>query len=154
MNINTAFPSKFVRVADLQNRRVTVTIERVTMEDMGDGDSKPVIYFIGSQKGLAANKTNAMEIAMAFGEETDHWAGKQIELFPASTMYQGRNTPCIRVRAIYPAAGTGLSNAPVQPQPLPPSAPMAHPMQAPFNAGPGERAAGGADPFADSDIPF
>ena len=147
MNINTAFPSKFVRVADLQNRRVTVTIERVTIEDMGDGDTKPVAYFIGSQRGLALNKTNAFEIAMAFGEETDHWAGKQIELFPASTMYQGRNTPCIRVRAIYPGvtASPPATHAP---------AAMAHPMQAPFNAGPGERAAGGADPFGDEPPPF
>ena len=88
MNINTAFPSTYLRHADLQGRRIVVTIERITIETMGDGenkDTKPVVYFVGAKKAMAFNKTNALELAMAFGDETDNWIGKQIEVFPSMT---------------------------------------------------------------------
>ena len=150
MNIHGAFPSTYLRHADLQGRRIVVTIERITIETMGDGenkDTKPVVYFVGAKKAMAFNKTNALEVAMAYGDETDNWVGKQIEVFPSMTQYKGVPTPCIRVRPVYPAGPTGVTASPPA---APPLAAMAHPMQAPLHgAGPGERAAGGADPFWD-----
>ena len=154
MLVSDAFPSKYLKAADLGGKRYTLTIKLVTTEEIGDGERKLVCYFQGAEKAMILNRTNAAEVALAYGDETDYWTGKQIELFPSSVMFQGRSTPCLRLRAIYPAAGAGLSNAPVQPlQPQPPPF-VAHPMQAPFNAGPGERAAGGADPFGDEPPPF
>ena len=44
MRISTAFPSDYLKAADLQGRRITVKIARVEMRDVGD-DTKPVLYF-------------------------------------------------------------------------------------------------------------
>src|SRR5262252_5658132 len=54
MNIQQAFPSKFLKVADLAGNRPVVTIAHVTMEEIGDDSRgpRPVCYFIGKEKGL------------------------------------------------------------------------------------------------------
>lgn len=111
MNINSAFPSNYVKSADLQGQSVNVTMRDVSVEDVsGDGtEAKPVLYFQGMTKGLVLNKTNAATIAGAYGEETDNWRGKPITLYPAITQFKGQNTDCIRIRIDAPPQ-------PVQPQ--------------------------------------
>lgn len=98
MKITTAFPSDYLRAADLGGRNVTVTMERVEMKDFG-GDFKPVLYFEGKQRGLVLNKTNSGTISDAYGDETEEWAGQQIVLFEATVEFQGRRVPAIRVKA-------------------------------------------------------
>lgn len=97
MRIDSAFPSNYLKAADLAGRNVSVTMDRVAMEDIG-GDHKPVLYFQGKEKGLVLNKTNSTNISMAYGNETDEWAGKEIVLFPAWVDFQGRSVEAIRVR--------------------------------------------------------
>lgn len=102
VNINGAFPSNYLKAADLQGRRVPVTIANVTMEDIG-GDYKPVVKFQGKDKGMVLNKTNANMIAEISGsEETDEWSGVQIMLYPTKTDFQGKRVDAIRVD--YPTA--------------------------------------------------
>jgi hypothetical protein len=99
MNINSAFPSNYLKAADLggNGRRVTVTIESVEMEDIGDTD-KPVVYFKDKKKGLVLNKTNSNMIAeIANSEETDNWTGVQVTLYSTKTDFQGRRVDAIRV---------------------------------------------------------
>ena len=115
MNINAAFPSNFLKAADLQGRRVSASISHVKMEDIGD-DHKPVVYFNGKEKGLVLNKTNANMITeIAKSDETDQWRGVSIVLYPTKTDFQGKRVDAIRVD--YPANGA----APVTPPPPPPS---------------------------------
>jgi hypothetical protein len=97
MRISNAFPSNYVRAADLQGRQITVTIERVEMEDIG-GDPKPILFFRGKDKGMVLNKTNANNISTAYGDDTDDWAGKPIVLFEAQVDFQGKTVPAIRVK--------------------------------------------------------
>lgn len=97
MKIADAFPSKYLSAADLQDRTISVVIEIVSMEEVGD-DEKPIVYFRGKQKGLVLNKTNATTIALMHGEDTDNWTGKVIALWPTQTEFQGRAVPCIRVK--------------------------------------------------------
>lgn len=102
MDINAAFPSKYLKAADF-HAPVAVTITHLTMEDV-DGSPKPCVFFQGitneegQPKGLILNKTNGNEISYMHGTETDGWAGKQIEVYPTETDYQGKRVPCIRVR--------------------------------------------------------
>jgi hypothetical protein len=128
MNINGVFPSKYLKAAELNGRSFKLTISAFSIEDAGDGERKPVIHFQGAEKGLMLNKTNAFEIASAYGEETDAWMGRQIEVFPSTTQYQGRVTPCIRVRAVLPTA-EGVPGAIYDPapprQPAPERTPLA-----------------------------
>lgn len=97
MRVGRAFPTKFLRVEDLDGNRVTVKISRVEIEDVGDGE-KPVIYFSGKKKGLVCNKTNAETITEICGtDEMDDWAGITIVLKPDKTKYAGKTVPCIRI---------------------------------------------------------
>ena len=102
MNIHTAFPSKWVREADLLNRDVTVQISSVQIQNLAgegqDEELKPVVYFTGREKGLGLNKTNANTIEDMFGAETDDWIGKWIVLHPDETDFGGKRVPCIRIR--------------------------------------------------------
>lgn len=104
MNINGAFPSAYLKAADLQGRRVVVKMAGVKMEDIG-GDHKPILSFVGKDKGLVLNKTNATMIAEIVGtEETDDWAGQSIVLYPTKTDFQGKRVDAIRVDYPPPAA--------------------------------------------------
>lgn len=97
MNISGAFPSTYLKAADLQGRRVTVTIDKVVMEDIG-GEHKPVLKFQGKDRGIVLNKTNANMIAEITGStETDDWKGAKITLYPTKTDFQGSRVDCIRV---------------------------------------------------------
>lgn len=126
MQISTAFPSEFLRAADLQGRQVRATIDRVEIREVGsDGDHKPVLFFSGKDKGLVLNKTNATAIGDAYGDDTDDWTGQPLVLFDAMVSYQGKNVKAIRVRVPTPAElKTAAKNAAVM-KPAPAPAPAA-----------------------------
>ncbi len=102
MKFSEMFPSKFLKAADLNGNAVKVIIERVELQDVvGQGkeqDYKPVLFFQGKQKGLVLNKTNGQVIAETYGEDTDDWKAKEVEVFPDKTPFQGKIVDCIRVR--------------------------------------------------------
>lgn len=99
VNINTAFPSKWLSEPDLGGNPMIMTIDRVEFESIVDNEMKPVAYFREASKGLVLNKTNANTIMDIVGNpETDAWKGWAIELFPFVTEFNGRMVPCIRVR--------------------------------------------------------
>ena len=91
--------SKYLKAADLGNRRVTVTIQNTSYEPMKDDgtDKKIVVYFQGKDKGLALNKTNAETIAYFHGDDTEMWRGQPIELFTTMVEYGGKSVPAIRI---------------------------------------------------------
>lgn len=97
MRISAAFPSDYLKAADLQNRQVKVKIDRVEIKEIG-GEPKPILYFIGKDKGMVLNKTNAANIATAYGDDTDDWQDAEIVLFEAMVDFQGKTVPAIRVR--------------------------------------------------------
>jgi hypothetical protein len=99
MKRSELFPSRFLKHSDLQGRAITVTIESVQQEEVGDEERlKPVVHFRGRQKGLVLNATNYDTLADIYGDETDDWVGLLIELYPARTPFKGKMTDCIRVR--------------------------------------------------------
>ncbi|MGP1257068.1 MAG: hypothetical protein ACTS10_21810 [Kiloniellales bacterium] len=97
MRISSAFPSNYLKASDLQGHEPTVTIARVAMETVGD-DHKPILYFQGKEKGVVLNKTNANNIAMLYGDETESWTGKPITLYSTWVDFQGKSVEAIRVR--------------------------------------------------------
>ena len=100
-SIHTAFPSSYVRAADLGSKRVTVTISHLKLEDVGgDGERKPVLYFQGKEKGLVLNKTNANSVIEIAGtDDYGKWGGTQIILYAAKTEFKGKQVDCIRIDA-------------------------------------------------------
>jgi len=102
MNINDAFPSKYLKAGDLPDEgSQSVTIEKIALEEIGrDRETKPVIYFEEFNKALVCNKTNARTIARAIGsEDFDDWIGHKINLYRAEVEFQGEMVEAIRVRS-------------------------------------------------------
>jgi hypothetical protein len=99
MKLSKLYPSKYLRADDLGDGTRTVVIESLELEEMSDGQEKPVLYFKGMAQGLVLNRTNSYSLAEVYGDETDDWVGQRIQLYVASTEYRGQRVPCIRVRA-------------------------------------------------------
>lgn len=105
MKVSEAFPSRFLKAEDLRGKKVAVRIKFVEMEKVGE-DTRPVITFVGKDKVLTLNKTNALMISKIVGtDDMDEWGGKQIVLRPDVTTFGGKPIDCIRVEAA-PAAST------------------------------------------------
>lgn len=97
IKVSESFPSKWLKAEDIgERRKVRAVISDCQLEKLGD-DEKIVVYFRGKDKGLACNKTNAMRISDAYGDDTDDWRGREIFLFVEKVPFQGRLTPAIRV---------------------------------------------------------
>jgi len=104
-NVNEMFPSKYLKAADLQGHAVAVVIDRVELGEVGQGDDKEqkwIMYFEGKEKGLVLNKTNTNITAAAYGNDTDDWAGKPLELYPTTTTFAGKVVDALRVRTEAP----------------------------------------------------
>lgn len=105
-SIRDAFPSNWLKAADLQGRSFLVKIHEVVKEEVGK-DDRLVVYFDGKgQKGLVLNKTNAEMIASKHGDDYETWGGAEVELYPDKTQFQGTLVDCIRVRIPVPRADT------------------------------------------------
>lgn len=113
MRISEAFPSKYIKAADLRGQEVPVIISNVVMEQMQDRDktSKPIVYFQGKNKGLVLNKTNSNAISVIYGDETSDWIGREITLCSVMVEFQGNMTPAIRVKVTGGAPAQPARNA-------------------------------------------
>ncbi len=80
MDINAAFPSKYVKAAEVKGKQIPLTIRTVEMEEMPDKDERPVVYFNETQRGMVLNRTNADTIKEAYGSQTEAWTSKPIVL--------------------------------------------------------------------------
>lgn len=99
MNINDAFPSKYLKHTDLKGQARILTMSHVSVEEYSDGEQGVILYFEGAKKGLGLNVTNKNTLLDLYGPETEGWSGKPIELYPTKTEFRGRMTDCIRLRA-------------------------------------------------------
>jgi hypothetical protein len=130
MNINDLYPSKYVKADDLAGQRIRVRIMSVTVEEIADKEHKPVMRFIGKDKGMVLNKTNAMACAGMWGDDTISWQGQDAELMASPVMYQGKQVMGLQLLPMQPVGPA------VQPQGHPPAqggADWGQPQQAPDN---------------------
>ncbi len=98
MKVNDLFRSKkSLAAADLGGKAVRVTIESVEVQKFDEGE-KPVLRFVGKDKSLVLNATNANRIIDAVGDdESDNWIGWSITLYPTKVDFQGKRVDAIRV---------------------------------------------------------
>ncbi len=159
MKIGAAFPSNYLKKEDCGNG-IMVTIKDIRVEDVGGNgdpqDSKPVVHFHESDKGMVINRTNAEIMTQAMGtDDTDGWIGKQIVLYNEPNIWFGsKQTGGIRVRPVQ-ATGQPVPQAvgqvpPVSTSEVPPAAHQAAPPS--FKSAPAQ--AGNPNPAFDDDIPF
>ena len=116
MKTSQAFPSDYLKASDLNGKSVNGTIESVEMVDMGQGrdkERKLLIRFVGKQKSLVCNKTNAGIIERLTGsDETDNWVGKKITLCAREVEFQGDMVWAIRVSLTAPGNPAPAVSAP------------------------------------------
>jgi hypothetical protein len=121
VRIGQAFPSKWMRADDLPDgEMVKHVIDSVTRENVGSNadDMKPVVWFIGQEKGLVLNKTNAGVISAAYGDETDDWHGKPVLLYSAEVAFKAEMVMSIRVKVPKgDVRGTTNNGGPARQQP-------------------------------------
>ncbi|HEX9322906.1 MAG TPA: hypothetical protein VF913_12405 [Xanthobacteraceae bacterium] len=129
MKRSERFPSRFVQASDLRPEGVTVVIDKVRMEEIGQGADKkmkPVMTFSNASKSMVLNSVNDQTIGELLGSDDDReWHGEKICLYPTTTTFGSKVVPCIRVRA---AGGEAAAEAededpapkqPKQSKPLP-----------------------------------
>lgn len=101
-NIGDIFQSKYLSANDVPDGGMKATIAFVDVQKFkkqdGGEEVKPVIEFEGIEKAFVCNKTNAMTIAERFGNETDDWVGKELQLDVTWVDFQGKQVESIRVR--------------------------------------------------------
>lgn len=122
MKVSDVLDKNFLFAGDLDGKEVTLTIESIAPKgtvkrESGEKIDKPVLYFKGTNKGLAMNVTNLRSLQLQHGNEWDNWPGKRVTLIPtvvwiAKAMAERNgniildesengkkvSVPCIRVR--------------------------------------------------------
>jgi len=108
--ISETFPRKYATGEDLAGRSVTLIIASVKPEQMHPQPGSPpvtkwVIYFTNATRGIVLGPTLARQIAEITAEDdTDHWPGKKITLYPEPMTVAGK--PRVAIRARRPTNGT------------------------------------------------
>jgi hypothetical protein len=99
MRTREVFTGGFLKAEDLGAASPVVTIDHYKVDKVGD-DRKPILFFVGKDRPLVLNVTNANRITEIMGtDEMDDWVGKQIRLYVTKVDYQGQRVPAIRVES-------------------------------------------------------
>jgi hypothetical protein len=99
ITLSSAFPSKYLKVADFSGKPISYTIHSAQIEELGsEKERKPVVYFRETNKGLPLNRTNFNVIVDAYGDDSDRWVGKPLEVFRSRTHFAGKMVDCVRVQ--------------------------------------------------------
>lgn len=109
--------SQWLKADDLQGAKPVVTIQSAEIrENTYNGETKKqiVLSFVGKDKQLGLNFTNARKIAELTGtEDFNQWVGVSIKLYTEMTKLQnGQSVPAIR---IFPELPTPSAQAPQEP---------------------------------------
>jgi hypothetical protein len=103
MKKDDLWPSKYLKASDFPEPRA-LTIKRARLETLRnkDGeDEKLVVYFEGEKRGFVLSaKVNFNSFVDITGEDdSDEWPGHTVVLYATTTLMEGKEVACVRVRA-------------------------------------------------------
>lgn len=113
MDVGLGFLGQYITAAELVGKEPTLTIERVTLEEVEqlkpvDSDegvssktrNRIVVYFREAKggRGWLLNRTNAECLKALWGRETDEWLGKRVTLYAPQVRVGPKMEPGIRVK--------------------------------------------------------
>jgi hypothetical protein len=115
-SINEFFPGRYFKAETLAGKARVLRIGAVERDKLSDGSVEPAVKFEDEPMKLILNRTNANAIATLYGNNTDNWMGKLIELYPTRTPFGSNMVDAVRVRA--PGRRPGPNGAPSNRPPL------------------------------------
>jgi hypothetical protein len=95
-NVRSMYGGSYMQAADVPVDNTRLNIAAVAIDPKLD---KVSLEFQGEEKELLLNKTNALFLANALGDESDTWPGCWLELRRENVMYMGKSVAGIRVTA-------------------------------------------------------
>lgn len=107
-DVGALYSGTFLKAADLGGQSYLATIKAVERVEIAAADgsvrTRAALVLDGWVPKLVLNKTNFETIAAAYGRQSGGWIGKQIEVYPDITMFNGKPVEGVRVRVQRPAA--------------------------------------------------
>ena len=103
MRAKEAFPSTYLKSADVKERPRVAVISHIEREKVGkgqDAEEKYVLHFEDG-KPMVLNRTNWDTLEEAFGD-SDNWGGHKVKIKCARTKFQGKAVDGIRLDPIVP----------------------------------------------------
>lgn len=101
MRVDQIYPNTYLSASDIGNHKLQAVICEVGLVVL-DGEQKLALSFEGKQKLMVLNRSNASAMAEVFGQETDGWLGKSVELYTIRTEFKGRPVDGLRLRPLPP----------------------------------------------------
>lgn len=114
MKTSQMIQSKFLKKDDFPSPEV-LTIKDCSLEEVGKGDSRWVLFFKEKTKGVVLNVTKIKQLETAYGDDSEGWHGKKVKLSHDPTVMMGTqqvggikfafppNLPPVQPRAPQPA---------------------------------------------------
>jgi hypothetical protein len=146
--VTDIYSSPYLTAAELEpiDKRRSAIIHAVAQELVGQKREPKLVLTLVSPSGrqcskrIVLNKGNALGLRAAYGNDTDDWPGKQIEIWAELVQFQGKIVPGIRL-------------APMQRQPAEPAARQAT-IASNGQGNPAIPPPADTGPVSDDDIPF
>ncbi len=90
------YSGDYLKAEDIYGKRLLVTVDSVALKRIREGeDPVLIVSFVGKDRSLILNKTNAFSLGKLYGEDYDGWIGRAIILFTIDNAYQDK--PGIRI---------------------------------------------------------
>lgn len=95
--VSDMIQSKYLKKDDFPKPQV-LTIRDCSLEEVGDGESRWVLWLKENSKGLVLNVTKIRELEASYGKNTDDWLGKKVRLsHDPSVSYAGKRVGGIKL---------------------------------------------------------
>ena len=135
MNINEAYPKKYLDAGQFKDGDWELTISECWVEDSEDFNKQPckrvVLRFEEVEQMFPLSPTNAYRISVLYGEETDNYIGKKL-LIGLEAEKKAKNGVAVRIKRPTKVVAPPAKAAPKAAAPSPASpARLAQPSQQP-----------------------
>jgi len=96
---------KFFSAKDVGGgKTVRAVIDKVLLDVEMRGGARDVLTFRGESKQLVLRPTITKYLMKEFGEDSDLWIGREVELYQSETTFGGDTVECVRLRSVKVAA--------------------------------------------------
>ena len=98
VKVGKFFSGKFLKPVDLEQDSQIVEIQGGREHRFQDGEDKWICKFKEYSKPLPLNTINGKRLEAEWGDESDDWIGKKVELYRTQGEFRGEIMDVIRIR--------------------------------------------------------